>query len=407
MQNLTIITGNAGKAREFQQLLGDQFLVTNQKYDIPEIQGTPSEIAINKAIHAAQKFDTTVVIEDTCLFLKEYGEQTGSLCKWLAVDKFGKNDDPKKQCDNFNKMAIGCQDKTLIAKCIIAMCSPGEEPKLFEGTYEGVCCDFSVGKPADGMKYFGWDPIMFDTASGKSFAQMSAEDKNSISHRRRAVDKFVSYLKESCVAKQKPKMVLVTGNGNKVKEFNAILGDKFEITNKKFNLIEIQGTPLEVIRDKAQRAAKEFDMPIVVEDTCLYLQQYGACTGAFCKWFGTTLNTDGTLVESAELQCKNFYRMSIGCENKTLIAICLIAYCEPGKEPLISLGKFEGYIDSFDKGIPSEKDAKYFGWDPIMFDTVTNLSFAQMTPEKKNDISHRRKALDAFVEQMSNYAASQ
>jgi len=194
MRKLLFVTGNVGKWREFQRLLGSLFRVTNAHYDLTEIQGTPTEIAIHKAKLAAKQFGQTIVIEDTSVWLKEYGEAMGGYCKWLGVDENGKNDNAEMQCIRFNKMAAGCKDKTLIAKCIIAICSPDCEPMLFVGTFEGECCDLAVGKPTDGSAYFGWDAIMFDKTMNKSFAQMTSDEKNSVSQRKKAVDAFVAYM---------------------------------------------------------------------------------------------------------------------------------------------------------------------------------------------------------------------
>jgi inosine triphosphate pyrophosphatase len=399
MVKITIVTGNANKAKEFAQLLPESCEITNQKLDLDELQGTPEFIARRKAILAVNHFHTPVVVEDTSLYLKQYGEHTGAYCKWYGIGPDGK-DDARRQCDNIYSMSVGCTDKTLVALCIIAYCVPDQEPILFRGEYEGTICSFEDGQPLPGQKFFGWDPIMWSSQYGKSFAQMTSDEKNSISHRKLAVDKFVTYMRNSLQPKVKPHFVLVTGNLKKKQEVVDILGHKFDITHRKHDCHEIQGTPMDIIKHKAQAAANEFQEPVVVEDTCLYLEAYGPCLGPYVKWFGTRLDEAGHVVDSAELQCTNLYNMSVGVANKKLIAISIFSYCEPGKEPIYSIGRFDGEICSLEMGRPAD-GSSYFGWDPIMWVPSAKKSFAQMTVDEKNAISHRRKALDQFVITMS------
>lgn len=183
--HLTLITGNSNKLREISEILGNDFVITNEKYDIQEIQGLPRDVAKHKAKSMANLLGKPVLIEDTSLYLKEL-PQLGAFIKWFGVDE-NNNDNAELQCNNFYKISKGFDDKTLYAMCVFAYCCPEKEPILFEGSFEGQCCPPEVGKPEKGV-YFGWDPIMFDPNSKKSFAQMTSHEKNLISHRRKALD---------------------------------------------------------------------------------------------------------------------------------------------------------------------------------------------------------------------------
>lgn len=195
-KQLIIVTGNPGKASEFSKLLGPTFEVKNVKIDLEEIQGTALAVASNKATLAAKLLGVPVLVEDTSLYLKELGSHLGPYCKWMGVDDSGK-ESAERQCKNFNKMAVGCTDKTLIAQCVIAYCIPGADPILFEGTFEGFCMDYEKGKPIDGSAFFGWDPIMGDPETNESFAQMSVDRKNVISHRSKAVNLFIEWMQRT------------------------------------------------------------------------------------------------------------------------------------------------------------------------------------------------------------------
>ncbi|ATZ80708.1 HAM1 NTPase [Bodo saltans virus] len=190
---VVIVTGNKGKTSEFASILGFSFDVTNQSYDLTEIQGFPSDVAIAKAKEAVKIFGKAVVIEDTSLYLKEMGLATGTLVKWLGMsDDPNEKESAKLQCKRLYEMSQGFADKTLIARCTIAYCEPEKEPMLFIGEAIGEICSPEEGAGEYG---FGWDAIMKDSVTGKSWAQLTNEEKNKISHRRDAIDKFTLYFK--------------------------------------------------------------------------------------------------------------------------------------------------------------------------------------------------------------------
>jgi inosine triphosphate pyrophosphatase len=94
---LTFVTGNANKLKEVQRMMGGllrddadvdadgtlfQFQLTNQKLDLPELQGDPDEIAVEKCKLAAQQIDGAVFIEDTSLCFNALNGLPGPYIKW-------------------------------------------------------------------------------------------------------------------------------------------------------------------------------------------------------------------------------------------------------------------------------------------------------------------------------------
>ena len=73
---------------------------------------------------------------------------------------------------------------------MIALCLDGEE-KIFEGRVDGT-----IAVQRSGANGFGYDPIFVPDETGISFADMTAEAKNAISHRGRATEKLFQYLKD-------------------------------------------------------------------------------------------------------------------------------------------------------------------------------------------------------------------
>ena len=95
--------------------------------------------------------------------------------------------------DNIEKMLHEMQDKTNRAaqfRTVIAYYD-GEEMRFFEGIAKGL-----ITKSTKGEKGFGYDPIFQPNGYEETFAQLSADAKNAISHRGKAIRKFVDFLKD-------------------------------------------------------------------------------------------------------------------------------------------------------------------------------------------------------------------
>ena len=185
---LVFVTGNAKKLEEVQQILaaGDPelpFVVTNQKIDLPELQGSPEVIAMEKCKLAAAAANGPVLCEDTCLCYHAFKGLPGPYIKHF-LEKLGH--------DGLKKLLAGYEDKNAYAQCIFALCAgPGREVRVFDGRTEG-----KIVQPR-GPTDFGWDPV-FEPFEGKglTYAEMAKVDKNAISHRGRALEKVRSWLIE-------------------------------------------------------------------------------------------------------------------------------------------------------------------------------------------------------------------
>ncbi|KAL3798414.1 hypothetical protein HJC23_005067 [Cyclotella cryptica] len=195
---ITFVTGNKNKLAEVQRLLLtssqnegqgsqtlSQFIIDSAKIDLSELQGSPHDIAIEKCRLAAQELQSPVMIEDTSLCFHDLNGLPGPYIKWF-LDGIG--------LEGLNKMLDGFNnDRRAYAQTIIAFCAgPGNEVQLFKGQTEG-----KVVRPR-GSTNFGWDPIFEpDEGGGKTYAEMDKDEKNAISHRGRAFQKFREYLSNS------------------------------------------------------------------------------------------------------------------------------------------------------------------------------------------------------------------
>jgi len=182
MQHLTkavFVTGNANKLKEAKAILAPYFDLESQNVDLPELQGEPEEIIKEKALIAAKKIQPPLLVEDTSLCFNALGGLPGPYIKWF-LDKLGH--------EGLNKMLAGFDDKTAYAQCIFGYIEKeGAEPQIFVGRTPGQIV------PARGEKNFGWDPIFQPDGYDKTYAELDASIKNTMSHRARALQELVKY----------------------------------------------------------------------------------------------------------------------------------------------------------------------------------------------------------------------
>ncbi|CAM6100003.1 unnamed protein product [Calypogeia fissa] len=172
---VTFVTGNAKKLEEVKMILGQTIPFRCHKLDLPELQGEPEDISKEKARLAAKEINGPVLVEDTCLCFNALKGLPGDCRKWF-LQKTGH--------EGLNNLLAAYEDKSAYALCVFSLAlGPGVEPLTFVGRTEGTIV------PPRGPGEFGWDPVFQPEGSQLTFAEMLREEKNKISHRRRALDK--------------------------------------------------------------------------------------------------------------------------------------------------------------------------------------------------------------------------
>lgn len=153
--------------------------------DIEETGTTIEENAIIKANYISQKYGMPCFADDTGLEIEALNGEPGVYsARYAGEDKNAdKNMDLvlKKMQNESNRKA---QFKTVIALNI------NNEQHLFTGIVEG-----EIRKEKTGTNGFGYDPIFEPEQLGKTFAEMTLDEKNTLSHRGRAVNQLVNFLK--------------------------------------------------------------------------------------------------------------------------------------------------------------------------------------------------------------------
>jgi XTP/dITP diphosphohydrolase len=191
MRKLVFATNNDHKLRELRQILADEFELLslndiNCTDDIPET-GTTLEInAAQKSFYIWDKYRINCFADDTGLEIEALGNEPGVYsARYAGEDKSA----DANMLKVLAKMANESNRKARF-RCVISLVIDGVE-KQFEGIVEGV-----ILTEKHGMAGFGYDPIFLPDGYHLSFAEMSADVKNQISHRGRAVAKLVDYLKK-------------------------------------------------------------------------------------------------------------------------------------------------------------------------------------------------------------------
>lgn len=189
MKEIVFATNNPNKLKELREKVGSAFNILSLKdigcnEELPETQRTLNGNAIEKADYVAKKYNVDCFADDTGLEVNALNGEPGVYSARYA----GPDCDPEKNMDLVLKRMNGVEDREASFSTVIALIQAGEV-STFEGTVEG-----NIRNERSGVEGFGYDPIFEPKGYKVTFAEMSSEEKNSISHRGRAVEKLINYL---------------------------------------------------------------------------------------------------------------------------------------------------------------------------------------------------------------------
>jgi XTP/dITP diphosphohydrolase len=174
---VVFVTSRAEKAAEAARL---GFNVERLDADLPEPQALdPSEIVAAKARAAHAMLERPVLVEDSGLAVAAWGGFPGALVKWL---------EKSAGIDGLARMLDPFPDRSATAVCAIAFCD-GAQIVAARGEVSG-----RIAVAPRGSRGFGWDAIFIPEGQGQTFAEMAPEEKDRVSHRRRAWDDLASRL---------------------------------------------------------------------------------------------------------------------------------------------------------------------------------------------------------------------
>lgn len=186
MAKIVFATGNMGKLREVKEILSDLDVdIVSMKeegidIDIEENGKTFEENAIIKAKAIAEHTDAIVLADDSGLEIDYLNKEPGVYsARYLGEDT---SYDIKNQNLIDRLEGVKKEDRTARFVCAIAAVLPNKEVLVTRQTMEGY-----IGWELQGENGFGYDPIFYMDEYGCSSASISPEEKNSISHRGKAL----------------------------------------------------------------------------------------------------------------------------------------------------------------------------------------------------------------------------
>jgi len=186
---IVFATHNAHKVSEVQAVLGSEYqLVTATEAgiteEIPETQPTIEGNALQKARYVYEHTGLNCFADDTGLEVEALNGAPGVYSARYAGEHVSYADNNVLLLKNL----AGCENRKARFRTVIALIVDGKG-YLFEGRVEGT-----IATEPHGEGGFGYDPLFVPEGSQLTFAEMSSEAKNKISHRGRAVAKLVAFL---------------------------------------------------------------------------------------------------------------------------------------------------------------------------------------------------------------------
>ena len=207
---IVFATNNLHKLQEVRQILGNSFEVLSLKdigcdVDIPETGQTLEENALQKARYVYDNYHIDCFADDTGLEVEALNGAPGVYsARYAAMEPTGSTDSPKSHDSEANMARLlrelsDKDNRKARFRTVIALiqkkdvcpcgCTSIKQEHLFEGIVKG-----EITTERSGVEGFGYDPIFRPEGYDQTFAEMNAEQKNSISHRGRATAKLAEYL---------------------------------------------------------------------------------------------------------------------------------------------------------------------------------------------------------------------
>jgi non-canonical purine NTP pyrophosphatase (RdgB/HAM1 family) len=176
---IVLVTGSDAKAREASEILGSE--MERADLELPEIQAaTVEDVAREKAREAFRRLERACVVEDSGLGFTAWNGLPGPYVKW-----FERAAGLEALCRSLD----GFPDRRATASCVLAFRSETQQLTAV-GRIEG-----SIAREPRGNGGFGWDAIFVPERSDRTFSEMSATEKNAISHRRKAWEELKRMLR--------------------------------------------------------------------------------------------------------------------------------------------------------------------------------------------------------------------
>lgn len=187
-------------------------------------------------------------------------------------------------------------------------------------------------------------------------------------------------------------LIIATKNHGKVNEFQKLLQDEnlqikslLDFKDKRFDVEETGNTFKENARLKAEEISKTLKKPVLADDSGLVIDILNGEPGIYSARYAGEPTDDIRNYEKVLEKMK-----SVPKEERTAHFICVLALAIPGQNTIFKKGICQGEITTKPVGNSG------FGYDPIFVPLGFDKTMAQLSPNEKNQISHRYRAIIAL-----------
>lgn len=197
IKRIILATNNAHKLNEFKEIFAPYHIDILSLNDVniisdpDECKETFQENALIKALSAAKGTDDIIVSDDSGLCIHALNDFPG-----IHSSRFMEEHPYKDKWLAINEMLRKKDDKSAHFQSTLCVINLEKEPLYFTGQVFG-----KIVKPR-GENGFGYDPIFYVEEKKKTFGEMTAVEKNELSHRKRAIEQFLNYLLKHNYIKQ-------------------------------------------------------------------------------------------------------------------------------------------------------------------------------------------------------------
>lgn len=188
MIELVFATNNKNKLQEVRAILADKIAIhslsdINCEEDIPETGATFRENASQKSHYIVDHYHQNCFADDSGLEIEALNNEPG-----VYSARYSGSRDMEQNMDLVLKNLAGKSNRNAAFVTVISLLLEGKE-YFFEGRVKG-----EIIEERRGSKGFGYDPIFIPEGHDRTFAEMTEEEKNAISHRAIAVKKLINFL---------------------------------------------------------------------------------------------------------------------------------------------------------------------------------------------------------------------
>lgn len=188
---IVFATSNSNKIKEVQTLLPNSIEIIGLEdigchEEVPETSNTIEGNALQKANYVFTNYNIPCFADDTGLEVETLNGEPGVFSARYAGEEKNSEKNMQKLLNNLKEK----DNRSAQFKTVIALVGIETNPLLFEGICEG-----EITKIKKGAKGFGYDPVFKPINFDKTFAEMTINEKNKISHRGKAVQLLIDFFR--------------------------------------------------------------------------------------------------------------------------------------------------------------------------------------------------------------------